>query len=153
MSAQVLSQLRDIHLPPQPDLWPPMPAFWVLLGGVIGVWLFLLWRRRLSTSLRFRVRRELTAIRRRYARHPDPTSLVAHLGTLLRRAAISVDGDVAAGLAGCAWAEYLRRSAPPGCSAQTWDIIALHRYEPCPASIEARILLADCRRWLERVVR
>ena len=51
MQADLLAQLRDIHLPLDPQWWPPAPGWWMLAvlalaGLVYGAWrLVMRWRR------------------------------------------------------------------------------------------------------------
>ncbi len=43
MPSSGIAQLRDIHLPSSPDLWPPAPGWWLLATLVLFLcgWLFL----------------------------------------------------------------------------------------------------------------
>lgn len=152
MSAELVAQLRDIHLPPEPPAWPPAPAAWLsipLAAAVLIVWAV---RRRRARSLRGQVGRELRRIGRAHAARPDAALLLAELAGLLRRGALAVFGPETAGLTGADWATFLWRHAPPGCDPRAWQLIALGRYLPAQPEFEAAALLAASRRWLDHVL-
>lgn len=48
MQADPLQQLRDIHIPAEPNWWPPAPGWWLLAGICLAAlfWLSRLWRAR-----------------------------------------------------------------------------------------------------------
>ncbi len=61
MQADLLAQLRDIHLPADPEWWPPAPGWWILalIAGVVlvyGVW------RLIARWQRFRPARQAQAL-------------------------------------------------------------------------------------------
>jgi hypothetical protein len=148
MSAELLAELRDLHLPPAPGFWPPAPGLWLLVALVAATLLGLAaWRRRRS-PLRGWLRRELRRIRNSPALRADRAALVGALAPLMRRMALARHGVAAAGLAGEAWARHLAAHAPPGCDPRAWHAIAVSRYAPGPPDVEPRILLASCERWL-----
>lgn len=106
-----LSDLRDIHLPPPPELWPPAPGWWVLaVAAAAGIGYAVVlaigaWRR--GRPRRAAVR-AIAALRRRNAAGEPPAVLVAELATLVRRAAmIRHPRDRVAGLTGLDWLAFL----------------------------------------------
>lgn len=117
-----LSELADIHLPPEPGLWPPALGWWVvalLLAAAAGYGLLralaeLARRRRRAAALA-----ELAACRRRYQERAGLDSksnqaglaFLAELNALLRRVALLHEPDSgAAALQGEAWLRYLDAS-------------------------------------------
>lgn len=84
-----LDQLRDMHLPPPPGLWPPAPGWWLLIAlvlvlGIAGIWWWL--RRRRAN----RYRREALAM---LAQTPEGELSLPFLLQLLRRTALSANPD------------------------------------------------------------
>lgn len=76
--------LRDVHLPPEPALWPPAPGWWMLMVGLvvlIAIPVFIGLRR---ARRRQRWRREFDD---QLAAAGDATGRLAALVVLLRRAA------------------------------------------------------------------
>jgi hypothetical protein len=112
--AELLAQLRDIHMPPEPGLWPPAPGWWIL--GVVAVagltWLS--WRgwRALSRYWLYRkVAASLDAVCSGHARHGDDQRLTADISRLLRRAALREHTRLrTAGLTGNRWLAFLDRT-------------------------------------------
>lgn len=109
----LMNELRGIHLPPDPSLWPPAPGWWIvaLLAGVI-LWRALVVARRVLNRARRR-RKALAALASIHARvnaDPDAT-LCADLSVLLRRLAIGrFPREQVAALTGQPWLQFLERS-------------------------------------------
>lgn len=107
MTMRALDDLRDIHLPPEPGLWPPAFGWWLvavalaLLGAALAR---RHWRRRpLRAALR-----ELDAVAAHWQRGSDPVRLARSLSKLLRRYALSRFPHAGiAGLTGRAWLDFL----------------------------------------------
>ena len=81
-----LARLRDLHLPPPPDVWPPAPGWWILGGlclALTGAALWLFCRRRGAG----RYRREALAEARQLVNHEDMA--LTDVVQLIRRTAIS----------------------------------------------------------------
>lgn len=110
-AADPLAALRDIHLPPAVDAWPPAPGWWLLaLAAVVVlvaaiVWLVRHWRtgryRRLAVD-------ELRSLQAAWRQHQDDGTFVTGVSLLLKRVALSAwpRADVA-GLTGEAWVRFL----------------------------------------------
>ncbi|MGE0623306.1 MAG: DUF4381 domain-containing protein [Pseudomonadales bacterium] len=62
MEADLLQQLRDIHLPAEPLWWPPAPGWWLLAMVVLAAVVYALHRLRLAIARR----RPIREARRQY---------------------------------------------------------------------------------------
>ena len=157
MNPQVLSELRDIHLPPPAGWWPPAPGWWILAGSVLLLgWLF--WRFRLRRRRRGKVAKEaltrLEEIRREFEVHRDPVRLATRLSRLLRQVAVHCfpAGEVA-GLTGSEWLTFLDRTleaveGPFGQGAGRALVEVPYRGG---GEVDAEALLALARRWIVKV--
>lgn len=106
-----LSELRDIHLPPPPPLWPPAPGWWLLaaiaLVAIVFAVRFLVnaWRRGRGRRAAMRA---LARLRERHRGGETTTEVAAELSALLRRAAmIRHPRQRVAGLTGRDWLVFL----------------------------------------------
>ncbi len=110
--AQAL-QLRDIHLPGAPAIWPLAPGWWLIAALLLAllVWAGVAgWRRYQLRCERMQVLDELERIAVRLAQESSP-ALVANLSTLLRRLALTrFSRAQVAGLTGDAWLHFLDAS-------------------------------------------
>lgn len=115
MSADPLAGLRDYHLPEPLHWWPPAPGWWlVALVALLG--LALAWRlrrrRRGPTTAASLALTELARLRLRRQADGDDRAFLRDLSALLRRYVLArYPADAAAGLAGAAWIDYLRRKS------------------------------------------
>jgi hypothetical protein len=143
-------ELRDIHVPGAPALWPPAPGWWlvlvlVLVGlGVLALRLLGLWRAR-------RRRDRIVAELERLRAQPCGPALVGAVSALLKRAALSrFPRAEVAPLTGADWLAFLDRTGGAGGFAGgPGRVLADGAYAPrqeCDA--EALIVLA--RRWLRQ---
>ena len=151
--AELLAQLRDIHMPAEPGLWPPAPGWW-LLGIIVLVGLGWLARRGWQALSRYwlyrKVAAELNAICARYSRHGDDQRLTADVSRLLRRAALrEYTRSHAAGLTGDTWLTFLDEtqvgndfSTGPG------RCLATVPYGDRRSPVDAEALANAVRRWL-----
>jgi len=112
-----LAQLRDIHLPPWPTVWPPAPGWWVL--AVLAVCLGALLIR---VAVRYyrrrqRQRRIIAALyqaRDNYAAYDTPR-FAAEVSMLLRRVALHrFPRQQVASLIGTDWLEFLDQTGGEG---------------------------------------
>ena len=112
MNAELLQQLRDVHAPVEPGLWPPAPGWWLLLVvalallALVGRWLHR-WRRRRAPLQRCRKLHEALLVQL----HTGVLDKAAYLhacNDLLRRLAVHGYGlQAAKGTTGRAWLELL----------------------------------------------
>jgi len=66
-------QLRDIHLPPPPDFWPPAPGWWLLVAILLALlaWaLVIAWRRARLRQAQRRLLALLDELERRGTHEP-----------------------------------------------------------------------------------
>ncbi len=144
-------QLKDVHPGIAPDWWPPAPGWWLLLGIVLllALWLGRWW------LCRLRRRRELA----RYfdealAQAASPTAQIAAMSELLRRAARRIDPD-ADRLQGEAWLAFLDAGLkPPAFLHGPGALLADGAFRPAadPAAVEALRAVARRRylQWMRR---
>lgn len=113
-----LLQLRDIHVPGEPPLWPPAPGWWLLaLAGLLllAVMLRWLWRRWRKARFRRRVMAEFAQL----SAEAQAARLVAGLSVLLKRVALArYPRAEVASLCGADWLAFLDRHGGGGGFAQ-----------------------------------
>jgi HAMP domain-containing protein len=148
-------ELRDIHLPAEPGLWPPAPGWWLLLVVLLAALAFLGrqgWRMQRRRRRRQRVLAELDRLEAAEMRGP---ALVAAVSALLKRVALSryPRAEVAA-LSGDAWLAFLDRSGGEGRFATgAGRALAEGAYAPETTGLDAHALLSVARDWLRRNLR
>jgi len=106
--AEQLLQLRDIHAPLPPSIWPPAPGWWLLAALLLLLlvvatrWALRRWR---YNRLRHRVLRQLQQM------DPADRGLVACVSMLLKQVALArFPQQQVAALNGQAWLEFLDRT-------------------------------------------
>jgi hypothetical protein len=118
VNSDPLAQLRDIHLPPWPAVWPPAPGWWVLALLIVGFGATFIG---LAYRYYYRRRRRQRAIiaalhlaRDNYAVQDAPR-FAAEVSMLLRRVALTrFPQRQIAGLSGTAWLDFLDRTGGGG---------------------------------------
>lgn len=90
MNEQILDQLKDIHLPPEPSWWPLAWGYYVVFVivaaiVVLGIFLFKIYRKRLT--IKKSIARELSQIEQRFLAEGDLARLQTELSWLIRRVA------------------------------------------------------------------
>jgi hypothetical protein len=107
-----LQQLRDLHLPAEPALWPPAPGWWLLaaLSIALGAYAVVQWRRARRRARPFRLAGDaldrLLADAR--AERLSDRDFADAVNALLKRALIhGARRHDAAPLTGTAWLAYL----------------------------------------------
>lgn len=113
MDPQQLPQLKDIHLPTDPSIWPLALGWWLLMAILSGliVWLFFVIRKYFYKKQYNRMLfDELTKLEKKLKQSPDK-SLVAETNILLRRIALAYyPNDDIASLTGADWLKFLDES-------------------------------------------
>lgn len=111
MQEILLDQLRDIHLPAAPGLWPPAPGWWLLGAVALGLLLYL------SAKIRRRYHRAaprrafIEALQKVDTLHTDRALI--EISRLLRRFMIACRGrETIARLHGAQWIEFIARETP-----------------------------------------
>ena len=123
--------LREIHLPESVGWWPPAPGWWLLpvllLLGLGAAWFSrLLYRRRKYSAINM-ARKELAAIRSRYAADRDAGRCVRSVSGLLRRVSISVFPRAeSAGLTGDDWVAFLQSGNSQKVTGKKGSILERH---------------------------
>ena len=151
-------QLADIHLPAQPDWWPPAPGWWLLAALLLaalthGVIRALRWRKRRRQQQM--IDSTLAELRQQFARG-ETQAAIAGLNRLLRALALMhFPREETASLTGEQWLAFLDRGA------QTHDfsqgpgrVLGEGPYQThAPKDLDTDALLRLTRRWIDAVTR
>ena len=142
--------LRDIHEPALPSLWPPAPGWWLIAALVVAllIWLGRLgWRAWQRRRLRQRVLQELAAL----PATDDCAALIAGVSALFKRVALRrFARDQVAELTGSAWLEFLDQTGGGGQFAQgPGRVLDQGPYAPAP-NCDAPALRTLARTWLAK---
>ena len=162
-SEDPLSQLADIHLPDPVGFWPLAPGWWVLIGilVLILIWLLvlglrrLLWKKRLQVAQR-ELDKAISSYQEKLANDPGEANQAGldylyEVNKVLNRVALYTDAghtrDIAK-LSGSAWLKYLDQSYGGTDFTQgAGKVLAEGQYRPIFAGeIEALYTLA--RQWI-----
>lgn len=149
-----IDQLRDIHLPPPPDMWP-LPPFALLVALIVVLITAWTVRRYLRQTRLRRALRELDALARNHAATRDPVTLARGLSRLLRGyARARFPRENVAGLAGADWLRFLdARSTHGDFTSGPGAVLSELPYRPpSPPSqdLDAAALIRITRQWLRR---
>jgi hypothetical protein len=152
-SASSALQLRDIHLPPAPSLWPPAPGWWLLaaLSLALLIWVTVrLWQRYRLQRQRRRILQALAELDRRYGAGQD-AAFASEVSILLRRLALKqFPRDEVAALTGDAWLRFLDRHGGDGQFQQgPGAVLAEAPYAP-DRTIDQTALRTLAERWIEQ---
>ena len=152
-----LTELRDIHLPPAPEAWPPAPGWWLLaaLAALALVLLIRPLRRRMQRRrLRQRLEVELRRLEREARDGGASGDFHAGLSTLLRRVALLTHPrEQVAALSGEAWLAFLDATGGDGGFREgPGRALVQAPYAPLRATTpgEPAAVLETARRWLWR---
>jgi hypothetical protein len=116
-SAATGLDLRDVHAPPLPDIWPPAPGWWiagVLLTALLVYVTLLLYRRYRLHRQRRQVLAILDALVAGYSGE-DPVGFVTAVSMLLRRVALQrFSRQRVATIFGADWCRFLDETGGDG---------------------------------------
>ena len=153
---QLLSQLRDIHLPATVNWWPPAWGWWLLSGvaataaSLYVVWRW--WRRRRANRPSELALLEVQALSRRYEAGENAATIIAELSVLLRRVALSYFPRAqVASMTGDAWLRWLDDCAGEPLFAKGQGATLNSAPYRQRAAADAQDLLQASRRWLSLV--
>lgn len=154
MNTDPLADLRGLHLPPEPGLWPLAPGWWLLMAALIvvglgGVWL---WRRHARNHLAHAALVEAARLQVR-AQSLNDHDLIAQCSALLRRVAVQQHGPQVAGLAGAAWTHYLASQAPQDSPSDTWAVLGEARYARTAQISSREQLIEACQAWVAHAIK
>lgn len=104
-------ELRDIHLPGDPSIWPLAPGWWLLIIIACVVLYFAikkLTKFRQQKHMIYLLQSELSNIRNDFKKHNNKHTLAGHVSALLNRFVKYVLNDsIATSLTGKDWINYL----------------------------------------------
>lgn len=108
-----LAELKDIHLPPPPDLWPPAPGWWLLAALAVAALAYLIylaikyWRKNAYR------RYALGELEKIFSQNKGQHAVImAQTNELLKRVALThYPRDQVAHLTGESWVAFLDASA------------------------------------------
>ena len=153
--APSMLQLRDIHLPASPELWPPAPGWWLLALALIiaAAWLGTrLWRKLRLRRQQRRILALLEQAERVSGDTPTPEFL-ATLSGLMRRLALAryPRGEIAS-LTGLDWLRFLDRAGGDGQFADgPGRVLAEGPYlRTLPDGVDRQQLSSLVRQWILR---
>ena len=154
MMGASIDDLRDIHLPPPPGLWPPAPGWWLVLAIGAIVALLLVRRHQRRRPLQCAVR-ELDTLARAHAHTSDSVELARGISRVLRRYALwRFPQDRVAGLSGAAWLQFLDARGGHGAfTSGAGSVLGDLPYRPAATGAalsdrETEVLVALARQWL-----
>ncbi len=149
-----LSDLRDIHLPPPPPLWPPAPGWWVISVVAIALLVFsvrfarMAWRR--GRPRRAAIRR-IEELRCRHDSGEATDILTAELAILLRRAAMNRHPRAqVAGLTGHDWLSFLDGDDEGHCFTDGVGACLATAPYARGSTVDLGALLTLCETWVRR---
>lgn len=152
--ADALAQLRDVHAPALPGIWPPAPGWWLLAVLLVLVTGFAGWRLYRYYRLR-RYRRQLLELldilQHSELRVEQPALFAAEISMLLRRVALTrFPPQQVAALSGRDWLQFLDASGGRGgfCNG-AGSVLADGPYRT-DIELDAPELLALARAWIRR---
>lgn len=128
----LLQQLRDVHLPQAPGIWPLAWGFWLMLAGVLLL-LILGYRyrhiyRKWQQKQQFLA--ELAQLQRDYHNGLDAPKTLNHLALLLKQVALYYyPREQVASLHGEAWLQFLQDECPKNDGSQLTEFFTVFLYQ------------------------
>lgn len=154
--ADPLAQLRDIHMPPPVDWWPPAPGWWLLGGALLvalGIAAYAALRRFRQRRYRRIALRRLDALHAQWRQHGDRSAFLRDLNHLLKQTALrAYPAERVAALHGAAWLRFLDSTlrTPQFDGAATQPLADIYSAPAGDAPLEADALRRAAAHWLRR---
>jgi hypothetical protein len=149
-----LSELRDIHLPPAPPLWPPAPGWWLISAVAIALLVLGVRFARMAWQRGRPRRAAVRAIEKLRGRHDSGEAadvLTAELAILLRRAAMNRHPRAqVAGLTGHDWLKFLDGDDDGHCFTDGVGACLATAPYARGSTVDLGALLTLCERWVRR---
>ena len=146
-----LSGLRDLHIPTEPNFWPPAYGWWVILLAVIGAFilggiLFHIWHN-LPVVYALRKLNKITA------HQTNDLEYLKQISMLFKRVAIAVYGRATvAPLSDQKWQDFLLASAQNTLTEQQAHLLAFALYEPnTKLKLDRLIFAQNAANWIKKV--
>lgn len=149
----LLSQLRDVHLPPSEGWWPPAWGWWLLLALLLALIAGAVWvtRHRARQIAQYNALSALNQLERQYQQQPDTAAFMAGASRLLRQCALTWFPERnPGGLMGMEWLQFLDETAGNKTIFTTSTIGAALLTAPYSAASEVDVAAVSSavRRWL-----
>ncbi|MCP5425861.1 MAG: DUF4381 domain-containing protein [Gammaproteobacteria bacterium] len=154
MNSSPLDALRDIHLPPTPDWWPPAVGWWIILVMSLAA-LAILGRRLYHVYRRGRRRRRglraLAELCEALEKGGNPARFAGEVSLLLRRVALNrCPPESVAGLFGLDWLRFLDENGGQGGFVNGPGQVLRDAPYRRQAPVDVPALTALARDWLRR---
>ncbi len=117
MDIKLAAQLKDIHLPAEPGIWPIAPGWWgvLLFAILLIVALVFIIKKYQRGAAKREALIKLQQIESEYQADKDSGRYFSDISKLLRRAAIhAFSRQACAGLSGEAWLQFLQNHSKDG---------------------------------------
>lgn len=153
MDAKLAAQLKDIHLPPEPGIWPLPVGWWLVLVLLVlfGITIFYFWLRYKRLAPKREALALLHVIDINYSQHQNAVAYVTEISKLLRRVAMQAfSRKKCAGLSGERWLAFLQQHSKSGLFKDDnarclVEVPYSSRCEPC----ECTGLSAQTQQWIK----
>lgn len=145
----LLTQLKDIHLPPAPSIWPLAPGWYALIGIIItGLMIVGVIKYKVYRANRYR-KQALKELQQIEANLTDTAHTVESLAILLKRTAlVAYPQESVAGLTGEAWLSFLdKKGNTQGFTQGVGRLLISAAYQEKPI-VQINDLINLCRLWL-----
>ena len=145
-----LSGLKDLHLLPEPSLWPLATGWWLVLVCLLALLLcsgliYIFWHQRPVVY----ACRKVKQIARRAE---DDLSYLKQISSLLKRVAIATDGrEKVASLSDAKWQAFLETRVDDGFTKKEAHLIAFAPYEQAlKEPVRREVLTPKILNWIQK---
>ena len=147
-----LINLKDIHLPPAVEIWPPAPGWWIVAVVLLLIFVFCgMWisRRFEQRKPKTEALRLLKNLQNQHNNSEESLEILRDLSQLLRRVALTFCADEnVASLHGSEWLEFLDRTGKTTEFTQgAGRVFGKELYQQNP-EIEIDVLFPMVKKWI-----